>query len=190
MDYWNETMQDDLYELSAEGWNAGKVVKRLEKKAKKKGGKDKKIPGIEGLEGSLITPQLIIQEYFSKEQEKIDLLQSDLDGTIAKMDELKEEHGGDEGLLTEAMNDKGNINKKSLSDRKKELGKRNDENKEELDMLESFKKLMEKDTALKAEIKMAFEDLETKVISQYPKLSIDEIESIVNTIYYCMLKDV
>ena len=35
MDYWAETMQDDLYELAAEGWVVGKQVKRIEKKTKK-----------------------------------------------------------------------------------------------------------------------------------------------------------
>ena len=35
MDYWAETMQDDMYELAADGWKAGNEVKRIEKKTKK-----------------------------------------------------------------------------------------------------------------------------------------------------------
>ncbi len=35
MDYWAETMQDDLYELTAYGWKAGNVVTRIIKKTKK-----------------------------------------------------------------------------------------------------------------------------------------------------------
>ncbi|MCP4361999.1 MAG: type I restriction endonuclease subunit M, partial [Chloroflexi bacterium] len=66
MNYWAETMQDDLYELAAGGWAAGNEVKRLEKKTKK-GNKDvvKQVAGIAGLEGRLIPPALIIQEYFA-----------------------------------------------------------------------------------------------------------------------------
>jgi type I restriction enzyme M protein len=64
MDYWAETMQDVLYELTADGWKAGNAVTRLIKKETKKGGNDKKIAEIEG---QLIPPSLIIQEYFETE---------------------------------------------------------------------------------------------------------------------------
>jgi type I restriction enzyme M protein len=67
MDYWAEEMQDDLYELAADGWEAGNDITRLMKRAAKKGGSDKPVSGIEGLEGRLIPPQLIIQEYFAGE---------------------------------------------------------------------------------------------------------------------------
>jgi len=76
MDYWAETMQDDFYELAADSWIAGNDVKRIEKKTKK-GDKEvmKQVAGIEGLEGRLIPPALIIQEYFATEQKPIDELQ-------------------------------------------------------------------------------------------------------------------
>ena len=62
MNYWAETMQDDMYELSADGWKAGNEVKRIVKKTKK-GDKEteRQVAGIEGLEGRLIPPSLIIQ---------------------------------------------------------------------------------------------------------------------------------
>lgn len=41
MDYWAQTMQDDMYELAADGWGAGKEVVRQGS-------------GIEGLKGRLI----------------------------------------------------------------------------------------------------------------------------------------
>ena len=179
MDYWNETMQDDLYELAADGWKAGNVVTRLIKKATKKGAKDKEVPGIDGLEGQLIPPRLLIQEYFQTEQTAIDNLQNELDTVTAEMEEMREEHGGEDGLLTEAMNDKGNISKKTLKDRLKEIGKRNSENAEEYDMLKAYEKLMADETRLKADIKKALAKLEVKVIEQYPKLSLEEIKTLV-----------
>ncbi len=179
MDYWAETMQDDLYELTADGWKAGNVVTRLVKKAIKKGAKDKEIAGIGGLEGQLIPPKLIIQEYFQTEQNTIDNLQSQLDGTVSEMEEIREEHGGEEGLLTETMNDKGNISKATLKSRLKEIDKRNTENAEEFDLLKSYKKLMAKESKLKADIKKVLAELEIKVIKQYPKLNIEEIKNIV-----------
>ena len=179
MDYWAETMQDDLYQITADGWEAGNVVTRIIKKATKKGGKDKDIPGIEGLEGQLIPPRLIIQEYFETEQTAINNLQSDLDNTVSQMDEMREENSGDEGLLNDAMNDKGNISKATLTKRKKEIDKRNSENAEEFDLLKSYEKLLTKETKLKADIKKALAELEIKTINQYPKLCIEEIKTIV-----------
>ncbi|MCD6185173.1 MAG: N-6 DNA methylase [Deltaproteobacteria bacterium] len=179
MDYWAEIMQDDLYELTADGWEAGNVITRLIKKAAKKGGKDREIAGIEGLVGQLIPPSLIIQEYFETEQNAADNFQSDLDSVIVEMDEMREEHGGDEGLLTDAMNDKSNISKVTLKSRFKKIGKRNNENAEEYDLLKNYEKLMTKETQLKADIKKALAELEAKIIKQYPKLSIEEIKTLV-----------
>jgi type I restriction enzyme M protein len=178
-DYWAETMQDDLYELAADGWKAGNVVTRLIKKAKKKDQKDKDIAGIEGLEGQLIPPSLIIQEYFEIEQTTVNDLQSRLDAVAAEMEELREEHCGDEGLLTDAMNDKGKISKATLKKRQVEVGKRSSENAEEFDLLKSYEKLMTKETKLKADTKKALAELEIKIINQYPKLNIDEIKTLV-----------
>jgi len=179
MDYWAEIMQDDLYELTADGWKAGNVVTRLIKKATKKGAKDKEIAGIEGLDGQLIPPSLIIQEYFQQEQTVIDKLQSKQDTVVSEMEELREENSGEDGLLTEAMNDKGNISKATLKSRFKEIGKRNKENAEEYDLLKKYEKLMAKETKLKVDIKQALVELEIKIINQYPKLSINEIKTIV-----------
>ena len=81
MDYWAENMQDDFYELAADGWEAGKEVKRIEKKVKKGDNEGvKQISGIEGLEGRLIPPRLIIQEYFPTEKKTIDELERKTEG--------------------------------------------------------------------------------------------------------------
>jgi type I restriction enzyme M protein len=180
MDYWAETMQDDFYELSADGWIAGNEVKRIEKKTKK-GDKEivKQVAGIEGLEGRMIPPTLMIQEYFGKEQKAIDDLEAQAETLNAKMEELRDEHGGEEGLLNNAIDDKGKISKANLAKAIKELGKRNADNAEEFDMLAAYKKLMDDEADTQTKIKTAKAELEKKVIAQYPKLNIDEIKTIV-----------
>ena len=180
MDYWAETIQDDMYELAADGWKAGNEVKRIEKKTKK-GDKEvvKQVAGIEGLEGRLIPPALIIQEYFTKEQKTIGDLEAQAETLNANMDEMREEHGGEDGLLANAIDDKVKISKGNLAKVTKELGKRNADNAEEYDMLGQYKKLMDDEAEAQAAIKTAKADLEKKVIAKYPKLSIDEIKAIV-----------
>jgi len=180
MDYWADVMQDDMYELTADGWKAGNEVRRIEKKTKKAGKETvKQVPGIEGLEGRLIPPDLIIQEYFTKEQKAIDGLQAQAETLTAKMDEMREEHSGEDGLLANAIDDKGKISKGNLQKAIKELGRRNNENKEEYDKLQAYKKLMEDEATTKAEIKKATAELEILIIKKYPTLKIDEIKTIV-----------
>jgi len=181
MNYWAETMQDDFYELAADGWKAGNEVKRREKRIKK-GEKEvvKQILGLEGLEGRLIPPTLLIQECFSADQREIDTMTAEADALIASMDELREEHGGENGLLTSVMDDKGKISKGSLLKAIKEVGKRNADNAEEFDMLQQYKKLMEKESDLQStHLKNAKAELEMKVIAKYPALTIEEIKTIV-----------
>lgn len=180
MDYWAQTLQDDFYELAADGWKAGNEVKRIEKKTKK-GDKEivKQVAGIEGLEGTLIPPALMIQEYFTKERKAIDEMEAKVETLNDTMDELREEHGGEDGLLVEAIDDKQKISKKNLQTAIKDIGKRNADNAEEYDMLQQYKKLMDEEADAKAKIKTAKAELEKKVITQYPKLSINEIKTIV-----------
>lgn len=180
MNYWADIMQDDLYELAADGWKAGNVVTRIIKKTKK-GDKEvpKKVAGIEGLEGRLIPPSLMIQEYFAKEQKAIDELETKKEAVILEMDELREEHGGEDGLLNEVIDDKQKINKKALQQRFKDLVKKDDNNADEWDMLEKYKDLMDTEAKLNAEIKTALKELEIKIIKQYPKLTVEEIKTVV-----------
>ena len=178
MDYWAETMQDDFYELTADGWKAGNELKRIEKKIKK-GDKEfvKQVIGLEGLEGRLIPPGLIIKEYLAKEQKVLDDLEAQAESLTATMDELREENGGEEGLLANAT-DNGKISKGNLQKALKDLGRRNTENAEEYDMLQQYKKLMDTEAEVQVKIKVAKVELEKKVIAQYPKLSIAEIKTL------------
>ena len=180
MDYWAETMQDDFYELAADGWKAGNEVKRIQKKTKK-GEKEvvKEVAGIEGLEGTLIPPALIIQEYFARERKALDDMEAQAEALNATMDEMREEHGGEDGLLVEVMDDKQKISKKNLQTAIKDIGRRTADNAEEYDMLHKYKKLMEEEAEVKAKIKVALAELEKKVIAHYPKLTITEIKTIV-----------
>jgi len=180
MDYWAETMQDDFYELSAAGWKAGNEVVRSEKKTKK-GDKEtvKQVPGLEGLEGRLIPPALMVQEFFAREQKAIDDLEAQAESLAATMEELREEHGGEDGLLSNATDDKGKISKAGLTKAIKDLGRRNADNGEEYDKLQEYKALTEQEAAIQTSIKAARAELEKKVIAQYPKLPIEQIKTIV-----------
>jgi type I restriction enzyme M protein len=109
MDYWAETMQDDCYLIAADGWKA--ETTRIIEKDKKGKEKDK------GWTCDLVPKSLIVANYFAKEQEAIDRLAAELESTTARLTELEEEHGGDEGAFSEL--DK--VNKANVAARLKEL---------------------------------------------------------------------
>ncbi|GAB4020526.1 hypothetical protein GCM10028808_61950 [Spirosoma migulaei] len=183
MDYWADTMQDDFYELATDGWASGNEVKRIAKKIKK-GDKEteKQVPGIGGLEGRLIPPALLIQLYFTAEQNAIDTLEAQAETLLATMDELREEHGEEGGLLEDVIDDKGKISKAAIQKRYKELTSlfsNDDDAADELAMLKRYKQLMDDEADTKAAIRKAHDALETSVIAQYTKLTIDDIKAAV-----------
>ncbi|MGH8085649.1 MAG: N-6 DNA methylase [Lysobacter sp.] len=95
MDYWAQTMQDDAYQLAADGWVARtyRVVEEV-KSGKKKGElKDR------GWACDLLPKPYIVARYFADEQAHIDALAAELDTVGARLDELAEEHGGEDGVL-------------------------------------------------------------------------------------------
>jgi type I restriction enzyme M protein len=174
MAYWEQVMQDDTHIITVEGWKTGNEIIRLQKENK---GKKKDIDGLAGLEGRLVPVSLIINTYFAKEQKSIDDLNSTLEQVGVDMDSLKDEHGGDEGLLSEVI-DNDKISKASILKRIKEI-KNSADDADELAVLEKYATLFEKESDTKKAIKDALVDLEKKVLKKYPTLSIDEIKTLV-----------
>lgn len=174
MTYWGETMQDDVYILTTLDWQAGNEVVRLQKESK---GKKKNIEGLPGLEGRLMPVSLIITTYFSKEQAQIDELNAKLEQISSQMDELKDEHGGEDGLLDEVI-DNDKVTKGALGKRIKEI-KDDPDYADELKVLEQYAALYEQEAETKAEIKAAENDLEKKVLTKYLQLTKEEVKLLV-----------
>ena len=166
MEFWDETMQDDVYELVVDGWDAGKMI---EYKTGKNGKKAKEWEGI------LIPKSLIIDRYFEKEKNKIEALKAQSDDYVRRMGELEEEHSGEDGLLEEAKNDNGKLNKKGVIDRIKEI-KDDPESKEELIELKKYQKLLDELAKVNKDIKKEEVILENKVLKKYKELILDEIK--------------
>jgi len=174
MTYWEEVMQDDVYILTTEGWKAGNVITRLQRESK---GKKKDIEGLLGLEGRRIPISLMIKTYFSKEQAELDELFARLEQIAAEMGELKDEHGGDEGLLAEVI-DNYKVAKGAVHKLIKEI-KDDRDSADELKVLEQYLELFEKEAETKKSIKEAEKALEAKLLAKYPKLTLEEVKTIV-----------
>jgi type I restriction enzyme M protein len=186
MDYWAETMQDDCYIISADGWKAGAQVREIIQ-VKNKDGKlvwpeahDYK-KGKRRFKSDLIPSTILIARYFVAERDAIEAVEGALAAIEQQLDEQREEHGGEEGLLAEVIEgegDKQKITAKALKARLKEIG--NDpEFADERKALEDYAALLEKQADTKSRLKQAQEELDAKLDAKYPKLTEDEIKTMV-----------
>jgi type I restriction enzyme M protein len=166
MDYWAATMQDDCYQIAADGWKAEtyRVVER-DRKGKEK---DK------GWACDMIPKDLIAGCYYAKEEAALDKVAAELEGVGAKLAELEEEHGGDEGAFSEL--DK--VNKANVVARLKEI-KDDKEAKDEAAALNDWLKLNNDEADLKRCLKEAEADLDAKAYAHYPKLTEAEVKALI-----------
>ena len=155
MSYWSDIMQDDAYLITADGWEAGSDARN-----------------------GLIPPSLIIARYFAAEREAIEQLEARRDAITRQMEELDEEHGGEEGLLSDAKNDKGKLTKVSVAAQLKKI-KNDADGADERKLLNAYLALIEQESAANRQVKDAQKQLDAKVAAQYAKLSIEDIKTLV-----------
>ena len=171
MDYWAATMQDDAYMIADEGWKA-ETYRVIETKKGKDGKPGKEVD--KGWACDLVPKTLVVAGFFAKEQAALDQMTAELEAATAKLAELEEEHGGDEGAFSEL--DK--VNAANVVKRLKEV--RGDRNaRDEVAALEEWLAHTLKETLLKKQVKDAEASLDAKAYAQYPKLAEDDVKSLV-----------
>ena len=107
-----------------------------------------------------------MQRYFADEQRAIDALQAELDACTQAQEAYIEEHAVEGGLLEEALNDSGKVNKASVTARLKLAS-----DDEEIKALKQAKRLLEVEAASKKALKAAQEALDLQVFKKYPQLT-------------------
>jgi type I restriction enzyme M protein len=166
MDYWAETMQDDCYQISAEGWKA--ETYRIVEKDKKGKEKDK------GWACDLVPKPLIVARYFAGEQQAMNKLEAELEGITARIAEMEEEHGGEEGAFSELEK----VTKANVIARLKEI-KGEKDSKEEFDVLNGWLELSNQEVELRRVVKEKEAELDNLAYAKYPELSEAEVKALV-----------
>jgi type I restriction enzyme M protein len=156
LDYWTATMLDDVWMLAADGWTAVQAGK----------------PNTD-----LIPPTLIVARYYAAEQAAIEQLETERDAISRELEELDEEHGGEDGLLAEARNDKGKLTKASVKARLTDF-KKDAEADEERRVLQRYADLIDREAAGKR-VKDAQKALDVRVTAHYAQLTEAEIQTLV-----------
>lgn len=155
MDYWAATMQDDVYRLVQDGWKA---------------------------DTELIPTSLVIARYFAKEQAAIEALEGERDAITRQLEELDEEHSGEDSLLADARTDKGKLTAKSIKDRIKVIHSNpsgQSDKSDELTLLKQYLALIEQESEAGKKAKDAQKVLDAKVAAKYGQLTETEIKSLV-----------
>jgi type I restriction enzyme M protein len=179
MDYWAETMQDDCYLIAADGWKeAAQPQVIIEDKKNKTKVKPDLVIGKRKYQTEMLQPSLVINRYFADEQAEIEKLESDIAQVQQQIEEISEEHGSEEGLLCEALNDKGKLTRATAATRLKEIKKDKDA-AEERKVLQQYLDLIDQEAAYNVDLKQKQDELTEKVHAKYPRLSIDEIKMLV-----------
>ena len=150
-------MKDDAWMIVSDGWQAVQAGK----------------PNTD-----LIPPALVVARYFAKEQKAIEQLEAERDAISRQMEELDEEHGGEDGLLAEAKNDKGKLTKASAKARLAEI-KRDKDAADERKLLETYADLTEQEATASKKAKDATRALDAKVAAKYSQLKPDDIRTLV-----------
>lgn len=198
MQYWNETMQDDVYTVAMDGWKAGAEYERLVIKGKPdKNGKtkaDKEIAGLAGIAGRMISPDLLIETYFETEQQAIAEQENLVETAQARLTEIEEEQSSEEGLFAdlEKVNatEIGKLLKQLKPTKKLKPAAVDDygmvaepqvayETQSNFDVLEEYLALDISIKKANAEIKKLNAELEAKVLAQYPTLSEADVKQLV-----------
>jgi type I restriction enzyme M protein len=170
MDFWAATMQDDAYLVAAEGWLA--QTRRLIETDKKGKTKDR------GWTCELIPKPLIVARFFAAEQSALDAAQAELDAAQAAQTEMEEEQGGSNDEEGGIFNGFEAITAAAVKDRIREIG-RDPEGADELKLLKAWMELANRISALKKQLKDGEAALDALVYAQYPRLTPDEIRSLV-----------
>jgi len=166
LSYWNETMQDDCYIISADGWVA--ETYRIMVANSKKKLVDK------GWTCDLVPKELVINRYFETEKKAIVDLESEKETLATELVELVEEHNTEDGYFGEL--DK--INKANVTKRLKELKGETDV-KEEMAILKQYLDIVSKQAATNKKIKESEADLDEKLYAKYPTLTEAEVKQLV-----------
>jgi type I restriction enzyme M protein len=166
LDYWAETMQDDCYLISADGWVARTV--RLVESDRKGKTRDK------GWTCDLIPKPYLVARYFAGEQAAIEAKQAKLEAAIANLAELEEEESGEDA----AFSGFENINAAAVKERIREVA-RDPDAAEELQVLRRWLDIGEQISSLKKGIRDAEATLDRLAYEKYPTLSVTEIRSLV-----------
>ena len=178
MDYWAETMQDDVHLIAADGWAEA---------AKPRGANEDRHRGVQEAPDltigrrkykmDLIPPTLIVARFFADEQAGIERQQAEQATAAGKLEEFVEEHRGEGGPLEDAVSDKGKVSKAGVKERLKAI-RDQPESGDEQDALGRCLALLDAEADAAKAAKQAQAALDARVFARYAALTEAELKTL------------
>lgn len=163
MDIWEQTMQDDCFQIAAEGWKA--EPQRITTVTQKGKVKDK------GWQCELVPKPLVVARYFAKEQAKLDKDNAELESAQARLAELEEEHGTEGGAL-DGLEKAADVRR-----RLKEIAYQK-AFADEAKVLKEWLALEKQTAALKKAVKEGTAALDEAAFEKYAELTEDDVKTL------------
>jgi type I restriction enzyme M protein len=182
MTYWHSVMHDDVFLVMQEGWvNASRPRPTIDEKDRTLS----ETPDLEIGAGrnkikykmDLIPPSLIVARYFADVKHRVDELNAEAEAATQAVEEYTEEHGGDEGLLSDAVNDKGKLTQPAIKDALKEANAADDE--EIMECAQKAIELLQAEVAAKKAANEGQAILDTATLTKYGDLTDAVVQSLV-----------
>ncbi len=182
MTYWHTVMHDDVSLVMHEGWvNAAKPRPTINDKDRKLSETpDLQIRTVRNktkYKMDLVPPGLIVARYFSGDQARVDELNVEAEVASQTVEEYVEEYGADEGLLSDAVNDKGKLTLDAVKTVLKEAKAANDD--ETIECAEKAIDLLQVEAAAKKAAREAQAELDTATLKKYGDLTEADIQALV-----------
>ena len=159
MEYYNNTLKDDLHLIVESGW-IPKLVYGQDKKGNIKKNE---------FESDILPKDIVIKEYYKSDAEKLEEENNKLNNLIQEFESTIEENTGDESLFSEDEK----VNEKLIKDRIKE------ETEENIGILKELLKNLADQKEIKKNIKELQEALNEKIIDKYNNLTIEESKKLI-----------
>ncbi|WP_319546837.1 class I SAM-dependent DNA methyltransferase [Ruegeria conchae] len=179
MTYWVETMQDDVFVITGDGWVAAKELREARKEVD--GGKTKWLEEADltvnkvRLVADVIPPALVVARFFPDMKAALDAAEARAEELGREVEEMTEEHGAEGGLLADALTEAGKLTASSVKARIKT----GEADAEEAPILRRAAKLLAEEAAAKKAVKEAQAALDEAVLRKYPDLTEEEIKALV-----------
>jgi len=120
MDFWNDTMEDDVFAIAQDGWQVGKRYHKKEENEEGgfsfKDGRSKKEYVAE-----LVPAQLLIDRYFADEQAEVERLRARYEQATEEKELFQEEHTVEDGVLEGLEGSQGDVTLGNAKDRVQKL---------------------------------------------------------------------
>ena len=182
MTYWHGSMHDDLFLVMQEGWvDAAKPRLAIQDKDRKLSEEPDLTIGsgktAQKYKMDLLPPRLIVARYFADERRRIDKLNTEAESAAGAVEEHVGEHGDDEGLLSNAVNDKGKLTQAAAKEALKEAKAVDDQ--ETIECARAAIELLQAEAAAKKAGKDAQTELDHATLEKYGDLTQGDAQALV-----------